>query len=548
MPCRDVWVVARKRWSGINPDAPCSNCDNVPFVGGAECDIGCCAPFMDYPNANLLTGQIPVNQGTRWMRPHPQRGGRDASGMLHDLRSNQPHAIPYSAVFQRAPCWQWPGVECYDQDHCDCVPPISNQDDVNGRCLDGSRPGGIFTLRRPDYFSFSGTSFSQSDEQGWIYCRRAEYVDQGNLQIEHGPIDIRLGAGRLFQASFHRDNVITSDMFVLCNGRAYPSRCNTGWDQCSGEGNNRFYWVNACRQARYNYVELEYLREHPQIPPTILLDPNAPYQDATEVAIKNEVLAKMRTTVFPGDIRLNRLDNQQFQNNGNTFLDYWSREWNATPDAEASSLPLAYRFQEARFPQIGCTGTAELVFRSAKIEADIVAHGVKETTSPTQDLALHGKIRVYPSIRMRYRAELGLRYAIPPTCRSGGFPVTVAGNGTQTPRLMPMNDRPILKALGKTVKHPPLHVEWWGYVGAFGSVPWHNVWPEPPAGPNGVAHGRRDPSQACNTLADAMTGRYHPYEVTGWPTHRGTDPEHSAKIYGGTVGLRFPFDNRCLGI
>jgi hypothetical protein len=220
-------------------------------------------------------------------------------------------------------------------------------------------------------------------------------------------------------------------------------------------------------------------------------------------------------------------------------------------------MVVAAEFPNSYLLRSGCPVHAELIIVTAFIEMSLVPYKVDWSASPTD---VDFERQVWPYARVRITARCGVRATLPDgecvlvrpwlleTDPAHAVPLSIRnptpGDGLgciAMPKVFPEVDQIIYVDAEERTLIPPLHVEWWGYLGAFSDPPTEDVWVD--------AHSCWEGSSMtakCLRLADALSGM----RVPGWPAFSDRRPEDPNQIYGGHLELNFRndiYENCCKG-
>lgn len=311
-------------WTCIDPDARQDN----EIGEAAGCGSGCIDCFdrpADLPNFQADT------RGKRFIRPARTGQNLNARGYLSDLRSMHSEAVPRSIVYERAACWENEGFECFE-DLCECQP----QPDIDtgpGGCIDEFdrvTPGGSPYPSLLHWHDCTGITDDASNT--WPKKDNVGY-DCRSVIYEHGEIRVPLRSGHMLEPVFFRDHACAANMIILATAKIDSSDCFSGYinrernpDPCPG----CVYYADGyapTARARWDLMRISQNDAH------IIIDPSLPPGMITTLTLKNEILAKVRTSTFPGPLNFGQLSNRVSENGGNnSMLGNWWRTYDGTGD------------------------------------------------------------------------------------------------------------------------------------------------------------------------------------------------------------------------
>lgn len=488
---------------------------------GCCCEIGC----ESCTEESAGTGQAWVD-GQRWLRPAAVRDGRDARGLLHDLKTNEPHRVPVQVTYDKAPCFDMDGHECYGDIQSPHEQGLCRCDDLSGcgegdpRCA-GVPAGGVCGGLHPDRFTYKGHTWTGGAEH--FRCR--ETFESAGSARWFDPV--RLFGNPLYQAAFvrsdNRSYHCTSNRMSLCGGVSYGSECVEPPPH-PGE-----YYIGEDHQA-FSFCTIDYDNVTLAIPPGL--------GPSSVVVRQLKALAIQRVTALPG---LNQLDYRPFLDGprvgNNSIVDRWGRTWGfgLSPDDWRAQGNVA-TFNNCKLRQSGCPVRVELFVRFAAVEMSLVAHRTINRGGPPNRSLIEP--RLWPSVRIRLYAELGIHAELIGPCVRSRHGESVALEVVNDPAYV---QPPVVSPIGAdsivflddagTEFIPPVVADWWGYHGEFGAIPWEPV----------------EYNENENTTAKCcQLGYYlHGTEVRGWPTASDSQPEAPASLYLGKVTLGFRTSNWC---
>lgn len=492
------------------------NVQNQGNIEGCACDVACHPCYDTFPG-----GYSSWRGGKRWMRPSRTLYNQDSRGMLRPALSSleYPHRIPHTTIFDRAPCYDHTGRECYDtlRGLCECDnPPNCNAEGPQNPedpgpfnfCPSGQPCPGLFY----DTWWYDGYLWSPHPLGGFIKCRLTTQVD---------PLPIEAKAGSLYQAAFLRSGSrfyygdynnkhCVSNKFVFC--AAYIDS-NT---QCTSSFSNpqlqETYNAGAA-QGQFHNMGLSWNG--------ISLKDQEQYSNCTGIVrdIKNAALARI-----PQLFDTVQHKTYSLGVSGNVWLDIWERQWSASgcDGFVLAEFPDSY----LRFSRCPVRVTVEMV--KAKVSFSLVAH-----TEGKQTWGENDEYFLLPTVRVRVHATLAVRaYLDGNTCILNGQTIEIDNHNEDesdcpnSATVVGGIDEIIVVHDGKSFD-PPTSVEWWGYHGRSGVAPWLNrlQWPD---------FGNQ--FQQCCRLGWALSG----LAIKGWPTaieSRGQSQANS--LYDGSVTIDF---------
>jgi hypothetical protein len=421
----------------------------------------------------------------------------------------------------------------------------------------GEATGELLLGTFPDCIGYTGYEISANASRTWMQCRTVG---------QHFDIPVHLSAGRLFQGMFYRigdssadwgpnqyGNECSATMMAECVGKVVQSSCDQGYWWVDPENHPVYYHDHACREI-FNFCLIQANTAH------IRDNELFPLRDRAVIAAKNAVLAVLSDpgVVFPDGRALDQLDYAGLTL-GNNWLDYWSRGVGMPEgmSCEDPAMIVATTFPNSYLKNARCAVYAELVIVSAAIEMSLVPYKVDHSDSPTDT---EFQRQIHPYARVRISAQCGVRATLPggecvlirPWIPKGSpghsvplgivNPQPGAGEGCVAfPHVSPAVDEIIyVDAEGRALV-PPLHTEWWGYLGAFSDPPTADRWVDADACWSGSSI-----TAQCLRLADALSGM----QVPGWPAFGDSLPDDPNQVYGGHVTLNFRntgYTNCCSG-
>lgn len=493
--------------------------DDSGQLCGCCCEMGC----ESCTEESAGTGQAWLD-GRRWLRPSILHDGRDATGRLHDLRTGEPHRVPVQVTYDKAPCFDMDGHECYGDPQGEHEPGLCRCDDLSGCGLDsprceGAPSGGPCGGLHPDRFTYKGHSWTGGAQH--FTCRET-FESAGSARW----LDpVRLFGGPLFQAAFvrsdNRSQHCTSNRMSLCGGVSYGSECVEP-PPFAGE-----YYIGEDHQA-FNFCWIDFLG--------LGLSNPAGVGPSSRVArrIKHDALQRLQQ--LPG---LNQLDYRPFvggPNAGNNaIIDRWGRTWGlGLPPEDWRVQGHVATFPNCRLRQSGCPVVVTVFIRWASIEMSLVAH---RTINRDEDRNLI-EPRLWPSARVRVYLELGIHAETLGPCVRTRHGEQVALEVVNDPAYV---NPPVVTPIGSdsivyldadgTEFIPPLVADWWGYHGEFGAVPWEPV----------------EYDENMNTTTKCCQLGYHldGIQIRGWPTASASNPANPATLYLGSVKLGFRTSQWC---
>jgi hypothetical protein len=507
---------------------------------GEGCNIGC-DPCPDLPG-ELLDQAVRVH-GKRWLKPDMERQARDAHGLIHDIRSGEPHLVPPVWGGLRSPCWKNDGTECHQYDVCECHPGESDvevPDSEPPRCELGEFAGELLLGMFPDCTAFTGYRWVSASAAGsWMDCRNVD---------EHGNIRTTLVAGLLHQSMFHRFGDSSSrtrrkgyhcdtNAMTECVASVIDGGCEMGYFNVHDPPPD-YYHDDPCRQV-FNFCEI--------------IGNTAGIQGTgAVVAAKNAVLDVIRNSdvTYPDGRNLRQMTYFGMVSNGQ--LDYWAVAAGMAEgiSCEDASLPVAMTFPNSYLKNARCPVHAELVVVTAEIAMSLVPYKADVSSGPTD---FEYQRQVYPHARVQITGRCGVRATLPsgecilmrPWIPAGepGHMVTLSivnptpGDGLGCIALPSVVDPEgnvvdeiiYVDAEGRKLQ-PPLYTEWWGFLGAFSDPPTADVWTDADSCP-----GVGGMTAYCLRLADALT----PLTIPSWPYMIDSMPNNPNQVYEGYLELSF---------
>jgi hypothetical protein len=481
-----------------------------------------------------------VLHGKRWLLPDLNGQARDAHGLIHDMRTGEPHRVPLEIDLLRSPCWKNDGTECHvATDICECHPGqrgVFNLDTQS--CEHGEATGAPLLGELHDCNAYTGYKISASGF-GWMHCRRVD---------EHYNVRTALTAGRLHQGMFHRigrSHLCSATAMAECVGKVPQSPCEMGyfWVQ---EPAPEYYHAHQCRQV-FNFCLVDENTAH------IRDNPLFPARDRAVIAAKNSVLDVIRNPdiVFPDGRDFRQLDYfGGISPSPNNQLDYWARGAGVAEGTlcDDPAIPVATTFPNSYLKNSRCPVHAELIVIVAQIEMSLVPYKVDWTAEPPPP-AGDAERKVWPYARVRISAQCGVRATLPngectmvrpwiPVGEPGhtvslGIVNPEPGEGlgcVALPTVTPNVDQIIYVDVEGRKLNPPLHVEWMGYLGAFSDPPTSEIWENADSCWTGESM-----TAYCLRLADALSG----LTVPGWPFFSDSMPNDPNQVYGGHLRLDF---------
>ncbi len=475
------------KWTGLRET------DNTGQLCGCCCDVGCesCIEVAD-----VVGGMRASRDGKRWMRPARFVEGRDALGLVHDLRSNAPHRVQPVMAWDKAACHDEQGLECYGTGpdglcQCDdhvfaCTP---GEDNCPGG--GGSLCSGLFS----DVYTYMGSHWNAGSTH--VRCRETR---------EKEDILIRGESPRLFQAIFVNDDwheplhkaACTTNRMVLCYGvrRGEAGLCTEGppnpGEHFVGEDRQIFNWCNIA----WDGIGLDF--------------PVGTQAEAIALTVRNQAL-----TVAAGLPALGQLDFIPSiigeNTSANAFLDHWRRDWGhgLTMDQRLSLARVA-TLGGCRLRRYGLPVMVEVFIKTARVEMSLVPQMTQEYPATPQTAAMWPSTRIAVHIELGYKATITSEETTVPRVWAGDS-ITLSifndESGDTLPQVLPLGADEIEFVNGGHVFPMPRVVDWWGYHGAFGVQEWEPIY----YSESGNNTGR------CCQLAYHLDG----LEVRGWPTKDG---------------------------
>lgn len=490
---------------------------------GRWCGWGCAGSEGDrFPcDDHHMLKMADPRDGKRWLRPHPNRPSVDARGVLHDLRSNQPHLVSRETHFQRGACWYNDGRECFGPDVCSCfrktirVPP-----DEHEPCPGGEMPGEPLTGILEDEVYRGGFgwppdpvrqgSASNSQGDGW-YCRRFNDTRRGSDRVTSVVL-----AAESFGGIPNVIEPMLAPIFAsttTCNGNAL-NHCFGQIEQPADPQCGTALW-----ETRRGFYSESVARDRFDALVVRLNDTSIGTCDAVDEVVeasasfKSRVLRFVREHDFPDD-PFARLDHLAVQH-GNSGLGRFRKRWDGNVEVPGV-------FGRCRLHQTGCQ--VDVVCRLQRVEMTcILVLPPSRSTILTRDIF---RIATEPHVRFQIVAVCAFEASLPEPC----FLLN-----TWRPLNDPLRIRPlVLDGLrvrddldsiefvdGSDRPFVPTEVtEWRGFLGDHSDPP---------------AYQLRTNFASCEELADA----FRAFDVHGWPVALDSRPDDPVHSYAGKVTLGF---------
>lgn len=478
--------------------------------------------------------------GKRWLLPVVDvlGSGRDAYGMLHDLRSNEYHPVQASSKWYRGTCWYNDGRECFGDDVCSCweqgTRVIAAED---SGCRPGDVPyGGVLQQILPDVlfrvgyhwidpgaYTVGGNSLGSSA----YYCRRFSDSRIGLVDPHEEPGAVTLAAGHhggmgniaegMLEPIGASYSQFQANLLVFCAANLVkpPVNCETSiWYQHidefgEGEPQYEFYNTDKESRARFNWLDLDWTMDRPHIDP----GPEPTDFQAAVAASKDRVLHDVLGNTYDG-ITFDRVDHRHAYTQGNGALGYYERTW-----AGDHIVPGVYG--ACRLAKAGTPVTCQMHVKGVVLAAYVVLEHLKATQQSASTDRL-----MEPHMRFQVIVELET-VAVP----SAPIVLKKWDGTTQTLLLDGLNVVPDVDWIeyvdpeGRAFK-PPSVVEWFGFLGEH-SRPRARDFRKSVGGNHGTV--------VANRTAD----RIRNVPIPGWPMYAESHPESPQGVYAGTVFVSY---------
>lgn len=442
------------------------------------CDSGCMS-CDDRPENMAMAGDGIL--GTRWLRPDEANlGHRDAFGMVHDLKSNEPHLVPKSIRYIRGTCWSNDGLECFGTMVCRCG-DAKDGDSCEGVPRGTPQPG-LFS----DKYLYLGnrwplrSSGLGTTAEGQQYCRQyRDTLNRNDHQILASagvieglmePVFIRSLAPAWDPDGPFGEGSCADNMLIACTGFVSGSDCPGsfinpppdapfGWQP-------PLHWNSDESRARFDEIRIRSFSGSLRLPDT-------PTHTAVAlIEARNAILAHT-AGIRVWDVRFDRLDHQAnvFGSNG-TLGQFW--RFAAPDNTDPTTWPVIpgifgpCKLRRSRLP-VAC----ELRLKTIRMTLSLVAYR-------------YGDADGFPWCEPHARVKIKIECAV--TAQIEGFPVVVRDwypegdarretevelqNVGDLPRISPAGFDTIVFAdsSGRPMP-PPILTEWFGHLGYTGGTP-----------------------------------------------------------------------------
>lgn len=510
-------------WVGLTTDEndPGQSCGCCCGIGCGNCDEG------NLPGARAL------KTGKRWMRGSQDLvdagieavtyDGRGSRGQIIAVKENMPaRRILPGLVVDKAPCFIEGGFECYDAPNglCDCAGEQFACGPGDEDCV---YPGVPCSGKRADSFTYKG--FDWLSGNGDQICRETTEKQEKILF---------LFSKRMFSPVFVRDTFNGApfqqcgvNRMILCAGvNLFANVDQCGYENEFGTGPDIDAHYIAPHHQMWNFCTIEYQG----LGLTDWGDPSP--KDGAVRELKQAALDRIQQ--IP---ELSQLDYYPLasQLNGspsaNEHLDDWHRSYGfGVPAEPLIPITTVAVLENCRLRRSGARVRVEYFIREAYCSMSLVPY-------ITSDTGLEKKL--WPHARFRIYLIMGMRATFPDGAPVVGTnPAITLGiehpdDHLSPPRIVPNIDEIVYvtEVDGEEVEFiPPREVDWWGYHGEYGLVPFNGVQ---------MVETSQDSLGACCRAATWL----HGLEVHRWPTH--ADGGEVDSIYTGHVKLGFVTSNWC---
>ena len=537
--------------------------DNRNVRGGtnSNCNLGC---FMcdDTPTAMIKYGVS--NVGFRFLMKYQRytmeqayRQHRDAHGMVHDLKSNEPRRIQAPCSYMLAPVWSnSDGDECVTNacEHTITLAPTNVFVGETNHCAHGESAGERMMDHYPDAFRYGGyRAPNYSDDMagnlymGNLYCRQA-----GERTV---PTAIKADKEYLYQTIFLRSGIdgsnCVSNALVGAKSKVLrdPGQCDASiaWDVDEwGEPKKIYYNDNAIRQ-RFSFVHIK--------SNTARFIENSEH-DRGIVTLKNAVLSHIANEPFPVDGTPPSMNFQQLGELSPGDITGYQTVWNYHPfTIPCDSLPVVQGLNfAARLRGSKETIPVELVFTEARIESSVVLHKVnhRDAVDPIS-FAEYEEPRIYPHTRVKITGKLAVRLVepvesvlsqpwLPVDHPDREIPFTVSQSGCYEDEDDEQQRLPVVQPETEEIEYVvtvngaecvvdvPDKVEWWGCLNSFSN----------PSVDDQMFLMYEGSQYTQITAWGGLADGFDHIRIPGWTTHSDSFPDNPSKIYAGELELSFP--------